>query len=123
VGTRELPAFYCTTSGLSLTHQVDTPQEAARIVRARLAQGLGGLVLAQPVPENAALDRAEVERHLAQALAEASHQGVQGKSVTPFLLERLRAATGDRALEANLALLERNARFAGQTAAWITSSS
>jgi pseudouridine-5'-phosphate glycosidase len=123
VGTRELPAFYCVTSGLSLTHHVDTPQAAAQIVCARLAQGLGGMVLAQPVPEDVALDRPEVERHLAEALAEASRRGVQGKQVTPFLLERLRRATGDRALKANVALLERNAGFAGQTAAWITSSS
>jgi pseudouridine-5'-phosphate glycosidase len=41
---------------------------------------------------------------------------VTGKAVTPFLLAALAEETGGRSLEANLALLEDNARVAAGTA-------
>jgi pseudouridine-5'-phosphate glycosidase len=39
---------------------------------------------------------------------------VRGKAVTPFLLSCLAERTGGVSLEANLALLESNARLAGE---------
>jgi pseudouridine-5'-phosphate glycosidase len=58
-----------------------------------------------------------VEAAVASALEEARLRGVRGKAVTPFLLERVARATGGRTRRANLALLERNAAVAGETAA------
>ncbi|HLL05879.1 MAG TPA: pseudouridine-5'-phosphate glycosidase [Myxococcaceae bacterium] len=116
VGTDELPSFYSRGSGLPLEHRVNDAATAARIVQARLALGQGGLVFAQPPPEEVALPRAEVELHIAAALAEAERQNVRGKAVTPFLLSELARRTGGKSLKANLALLTHNARFAGQLA-------
>jgi pseudouridine-5'-phosphate glycosidase len=116
VGTRELPAFYCTSSGLQLSHSVGSAQQAARVARARFEQAAGGIVFCLPPPTDAALSRDEVEGYLEEALALAKARGVSGKAVTPFLLERLAAATGGRALTANLALLEHNAHFAAELA-------
>ncbi len=64
-----------------------------------------------------ALDPAALEGWIARALAEAAARGVTGKDVTPFLLARLAEASGGRTLAANIALLEHNARLAGQIAA------
>ena len=116
VGTDELPSFYSRGSGLPLEHRVNDAATAALIVQARLALGQGGLVFAQPPPEEVALPRAEVELHIAAALAEAERQNVRGKAVTPFLLSELARRTGGRSLKANLALLTHNARFAGELA-------
>jgi pseudouridine-5'-phosphate glycosidase len=116
VGTDELPSFYSRGSGLPLEHRVNDAATAARIVQARLALGQGGLVFAQPPPEEVALPRAEVELHIAAALAEAERQNVRGKAVTPFLLSELARRTGGKSLKANLALLTNNARFAGELA-------
>jgi pseudouridine-5'-phosphate glycosidase len=116
VGTDELPSFYSRGSGLPLEHRVNDAATAARVVRARLELGQGGVVFAQPPPEEAALPRAEVELHIASALAEAERQGVRGKAVTPFLLSDLARRTGGKSLKANLALLANNARFAGELA-------
>ena len=118
VGTGELPSFYSRSSGLALEHRVEDAASAARIARARFeALGQGGLLFTVPPPEEAALPRAEVELHIAQALAEAERQGVRGKAVTPFLLAELARRTGGKSLQANLALLVNNARFAGALAA------
>jgi pseudouridine-5'-phosphate glycosidase len=68
------------------------------------------------VPPPAPLPRAEVEAAVAEALADCARQGVSGKGVTPHLLAAVARATGGRTRRANLALLERNARVAGEVA-------
>ena len=53
---------------------------------------------------------------VAEAEARAEREGVHGKARTPFLLTALAEITGGRSLQANLALLEDNARVAGLVA-------
>ena len=48
---RPFPAFYLTSSGIPVTWRVDTPAEAAAVLRARLAVGApGAVVVANPLP-------------------------------------------------------------------------
>lgn len=117
VGTNELPGFYTRHTGLLLEHTVADAKEAAEVVRARRALGQGGLVLAVPPPLATALPAKVVERHLRAALALATRRKIAGKAVTPFLLAEMVRRTAGKTLEANLALLENNARFAAQVAA------
>jgi pseudouridine-5'-phosphate glycosidase len=115
--TDELPAFTTRSSGLPLETRVDSPAEAATLVRAHQAIGLpGAVVLAQPVPEADALDRETMETALADATAEARREHIAGKALTPFLLDRIRRATGGRSLRANRSLIVANARLAGEVA-------
>lgn len=115
--TGELPAFYASRSGLSLEHRVEDASQAAALLRThwRLLGRREGVLLCVPPPEP--LPAEEVEAALAGALAEASRRGVAGKAVTPFLLAAVGQATGGRSRTVNLALLEENARVAGQIAA------
>ncbi len=53
---------------------------------------------------------------IAQATAEADAQGVTGKGVTPFLLQRIFELTEGKSLDANIALVRNNARLAAQIA-------
>lgn len=116
VGTDELPGFYTRETGLSLEHSVPNAKLAAEILLARQALEQGGLIFAVPPPVATALPRPEVERHLKAALQVARARKITGKAVTPFLLGEMVRRSGGRTLEANLALLENNARFAGQLA-------
>jgi pseudouridine-5'-phosphate glycosidase len=116
VGTNQLPGFYTRETGLELEHRVDTPEEAAELVRARRDLGQGGLVLALPPPAKTSLKRADVEKHLAAALKLARSKQIEGKAVTPFLLAEMVKRTKGKTLAANLALLEQNARYAAQVA-------
>lgn len=116
-GTREFPAFTCRASGLELESSVDTVEEAVALVAAHRRLGLpGAIVLAQPVPEEAALSSEESDRVLDAALRDAESEGVRGKSITPYLLDRVRLATEGRSLAANRALIVENARLAGRLA-------
>jgi pseudouridine-5'-phosphate glycosidase len=115
--TDRLPGFVTRNTRLPLEHHVDTPEDAAAIVRAHRALGLpGAIVLAQPVPDVASLDEELHERSLAEALREAAELKIEGKALTPFLLERIRCESAGASLRANRALLIENARLAGLVA-------
>jgi pseudouridylate synthase len=115
-GTSELPAFFTATSGIRLEHRVEDAAAAARALRIHwdeLRQPSAVLVC---VPPPAPLPRAEVERALSAALSEAARRKLAGKDLTPFLLSRLAESTGGLTVQANLALLENNARVAAEIA-------
>jgi pseudouridylate synthase len=115
--TETFPAFTTVSSGLTLDWRVETPEEAAEVIRSHRDLGLpGAVVIAQPVNKSVALDRDVMEAALAEGLELAQIRGITGKGVTPFLLGHLRQATGGRSLEANRALIIDNARLAGQVA-------
>ena len=79
--------------------------------------GLGtGVLVANPVPERDEMPREIYEGSLTQTLADAAREGVRGRAVTPFLLERMRVLTGDRSVATNRALLLDNARVAAELA-------
>ena len=74
-------------------------------------------MIANPVPETHALDRALMDGVIRDAVAEAQDRGIRGKAVTPFLLARIVEATGGRSLETNVALVLNNGRLAARLAA------
>jgi pseudouridine-5'-phosphate glycosidase len=74
------------------------------------------LVFAVPPPTKTALRKSEVEKHVRAALALAKRKKIEGKAVTPFLLGEMVRRTKGKALAANLALLENNARTAAKIA-------
>lgn len=110
-GTDRFPAFYVPDSGFDAPARADTPAEAAAIVRAQLDLGLGGCVIANPIPSERALVGAAIEATIVEALAEADRLGIRGKDVTPFMLAELNRRTEGRSLEANVALIKHNARL------------
>jgi pseudouridine-5'-phosphate glycosidase len=116
-GTRRFPAFYTRDSGHPLSVFVDDVPTLARLVRAhwRMHPQVGVLI-ANPIPAEHALDPAFVEQGIARALDEAKAQGVRGKALTPFLLQRLDHLTDGKSVEANVALAENNARLGAELA-------
>jgi pseudouridine-5'-phosphate glycosidase len=116
-GTDRFPAFYNRDSGLPVDVRADSPEEVAALFRAQRELGLpGGMLVTVPVPEEAELPRDEMDAAIAQALEDADRQGIKGRELTPFLLARVSALTGEASLRANLALLENNARIGAQIA-------
>ncbi|WP_028067035.1 pseudouridine-5'-phosphate glycosidase [Solirubrobacter soli] len=114
--TDTFPAFYLTSSGLPVPWRVDSPAEAADVLRARLAVGApGGVVVANPLDEQ--MDPDLHERTLVEGLAAAAEAGVRGRDVTPFVLERFHSETHGESLRANVRLVLRNAALAAEIAA------
>ncbi|MBY0492362.1 MAG: pseudouridine-5'-phosphate glycosidase [Gemmatimonadaceae bacterium] len=116
-GTDELPGFFSTTTGLRLTARLDTPAEIAAAWRAHRALGrTSAMLVVQPPPAAHAVPVEIVERATQAAVAAAAAAGVRGAAVTPFLLADIQQRTNGQSVTANLALLEANARLAGEIA-------
>jgi len=110
VGQPGFPAFFTRESGFPADFQLDTPEQQARFIRTKWQLGLtGGVVLGNPVPEASAMKNEEIDGIIEEALRAADAQGVKGKALTPFLLDRIVNLTGGRSLATNIALVKHNA--------------
>lgn len=114
--TDELPAFYVRSSGRLVPHRVDEPAQVAAIARAQWTCGLGGLVVACPIPAGYAMNPEPLAAAIDEALRLAREQGIHGSDITPFLLSHVARVTCGASIEANIALLVNNARWAARFA-------
>jgi pseudouridylate synthase len=120
LGAEEFPAFYSRSSGHASPLGVDSPEQAAAVLRAKWELcdvQPGGVLLANPIPHEAEIPAAEITPHIEAALADMARLGISGKAATPYLLGRITEITGGRSLVANIALVKNNAAVAAQVAA------
>lgn len=115
-GTDDFPAFWTRSSGFPVDQRLDTPEEVAALIETQMRLGLGGILVANPIRPEDALDPDMIATTIAQAVADADRQGVSRKALTPFLLNRIFELTGGASLTANIALVEHNARVAAEIA-------
>ncbi len=113
----DFPAFWSRRSGLPVPHEVATADEVATVVMGARALGYGGGVLVvTPVPQADEVPYEELQPIIDAAVAEATEAGIRGGAVTPFVIDRIAAATDGRTVAANLALVEHNAAVAAAIA-------
>ncbi|XP_070525905.1 uncharacterized protein [Cardiocondyla obscurior] len=117
--TPEFPAFYCaeTHDKIKAPCRVSTAKEAADIVETQRTLNVKtGILFAVPIPKEYALQPSVVDTAISDALKKASIMHITGKEVTPFLLNELNEITRGQSLEANIALIENNAKVAAEIA-------
>lgn len=115
--TDTLPAFYARSSGLPVDVRIETPEEAAAIIKSAGRLGMThGILIGVPVPAADELDSTVAEQAIAQATIEAEAQGITGKKVTPFILARVAELTDGKSRRANTSFLVNNSRIAGEIA-------
>lgn len=113
----ELPAFYSKRSGLSVDATVNSGKEVADLVKAQRALATeSALLVAVPVPAAAEVPSELLNRVLDEAVKEAEKIRIGGRELTPFLLSRMAGQSGGATLQANIALLENNARVGAEVA-------
>lgn len=114
-GTDEFPAFYTRKSGHKVDYRVDRAEELAATLKAKWDLGLnGGVVVANPIPEEYEMNYVVITKAINDAVIEAEAKGIRGKETTPFLLARVKELTGGDSLESNIALVYNNAKIAAQ---------
>lgn len=116
-GTKELPAFYTSKSRFGVDYQLDTPEEIAEAFYVKQQLGMkGGMLVTNPIPTEFEMPPEVINKAIDQAVKEANEQGVKGKKITPFLLDRIQQITGGDSLNSNIQLVFNNARLAAKTA-------
>lgn len=115
--TKELPAFYTRKSGFKVDYKMDTPEQIAKTLKAKWDVNLkGGVVIANPIPEEFAMDFDTITTAINNAVAEAEEKGIKGKNSTPFLLAKVKDITKGKSLESNIQLVFNNAKLASEIA-------
>ncbi|WP_438025679.1 pseudouridine-5'-phosphate glycosidase [Sorangium sp. So ce233] len=114
--TEDFPAFWARQSGQKVDHRVESAEEAARVIALQFELGMGGILVANPIPESHAVDARAMEAWIEEAIKGAEAEGVSRKDLTPFLLKRIVELTGGKSLIANIALVENNAAVAAEIA-------
>lgn len=115
--TNELADFYTAHSGLQLEYKVDSPLEAAEIIKAKRINHLkGGILISNPIPEEYAMDKKVIDKCIDDAIKEMDKLGIHGKDSTPFLLAKICELTKGDSLESNIRLVLNNAKIGAQIA-------
>ncbi len=115
--SKDFANFYCEDSGYEADYAFQTPEEAAKIIKAKRDFDLtGGILISNPCPKENALSHEYVDSIINRAVKEADESGIKGKDVTPFLLKRVVELTGGKSLETNIDLVINNAILGAEIA-------
>lgn len=115
--TDTLPAFWTSGSDLDIPLRLDSAEEIAAFQKVRDELELeAGLLVANPIPVDDEIPAEIMNGYISAAQAEMTAQGVSGKQVTPFLLQRIFELSNGESLKANIALVKNNARLAADIA-------
>ncbi|NTZ90939.1 pseudouridine-5'-phosphate glycosidase [Agrobacterium tumefaciens] len=116
-GSEEFPAFWSRSSGLASPLSLNSPAAIANFQVTREQLGIdGGMLIANPVPEEDEIPREEMDIYINRAISHAERDDITGKAVTPYLLGDIFRLTDGRSLETNIALVRNNARLAAEIA-------
>lgn len=116
-GTDDFPAFFTRKSGYKADHKLDSAAEIAKAMWLHHQLGTGtGLLIANPIPEAAALTPKFIDGTIADAVREADERGIGRKELTPFLLARINELSKGESLKANIELVKNNATLAAKMA-------
>ena len=120
--TEEFPAFYTRESGFKVNYRMDNSEEIAKMINTKWELGLnGGVLIANPIPEEFSMDKNKIDIAIDKALKKADTKGIKGKDVTPFLLSEIKDITKGSSLEANIKLVLNNAKLAAEIAKYLYS--
>ena len=118
--TEDFPGFYVRKSGYQVDYSINSAANIAEIIRTKEVLGLeGGIVIANPIPEESELDPELIAESIDVAILEAENKGINGKALTPFLLDRIRHITEGKSVLANKQLVYNNASLAAQIASFL----
>lgn len=114
--TNSFPGFYLTDSGYTLEHRVESATEIAEIIKVRtdIATQFKSLIVANPVKVE--MPKARHDEILASGLARAQQDGIEGKAVTPYLLEHFHKASNGESLKINTEIIKSNCALAAEIA-------
>ena len=112
-----LPQFFTRESEYKLNLRLDTPTEIAEMIKTKDELELsGGVLITNPIPEEASMDKKYIDSLIDKAINEANEKHIIGKDVTPFLLAKIVEESGGKSLKANIALVYNNAKVGAQIA-------
>lgn len=107
--TNILPAFYTRTSPYQVDAKMDTPEQIATMLKTKWDLGLnGGVIIANPIPEEDSLDEQVMNAAIDEAINMMKKLKIKGKETTPYLLKTIKNLTNGESLASNIKLVFNN---------------
>lgn len=115
--TDKLPAFFTRESEFNVNYRMDNVSEIAKAIKAKDDLSMkGSIVITNPIPEEYAMDNEYISKVIDDACIEANENGIKGKNITPFLLDKIQKITGGKSLDANIQLVYNNVKLGAKIA-------
>ena len=115
--TDDMPAFYTRTSGFKVDFRLNTPRDIAQLIKTKWDLGfIGGVVIANPIPEQFEMDSDLINTAIEKALIQSKKLNITGKKITPFLLDAIKKITHRKSLASNIELVKNNATIGSRLA-------
>ena len=110
--TKTMPLFYLSKGGPKLDLRADTFEELTSCLKfQRSLFPKEGIVVANPISKKHELDSELHQKALSQGLDQAKKLGIEGKELTPFLLQKMTELTEGKSLQSNKSLILNNAKL------------
>ena len=117
----EIPAFWSRKSGCKPSIQINKLIDIANFIKARDTIGLqGGCLITNPVPKKNEIPITKIKPIIKKAILDGQNQGITGKDLTPFLLNKIFELTDGESLLTNIALIKHNAKIAAKLSKLMT---
>jgi len=115
--TNSFPSFYNSSSPFGIMNRIDEIDKIAEVLHTKWSLGLkGGVLIANPIHKEAEMEYQEIQEAIEIALKELDEKNIQGKSITPYLLGRIKDLTQGKSLDSNIALVKGNVLLAAKIA-------
>lgn len=115
--TNSFPAFYTAETEYPLQVRMDDITSLVNLLKIHWALDMpSGVLIANPISSVDEISADIIEPAIHNALALAAKKQVQGKAITPFLLNEVATATLGKSLQANINLIINNVRLGAMLA-------
>lgn len=116
--TSEMPAYMAIESGIKLPCQMDSVDEVAKAYRIKNELGIDtGMILMNPISPEYAVDAAQMNSVIEEAVECSIKDQIKGKAITEYLMKYLKSKMGADSMDAQKNMIIENAALAAKLAA------
>lgn len=115
--TSEMPAYMAIESGIKLPCQMDSVDEVAKAYRIKNELGIDtGMILMNPISPEYAVDAAQMNSVIEEAVECSIKDQIKGKAITEYLMKYLKSKMGADSMDAQKNMIIENAALAAKLA-------
>ncbi|MBV9575612.1 MAG: pseudouridine-5'-phosphate glycosidase [Gammaproteobacteria bacterium] len=115
--TTVLPAFYTTKTAHALPITINDIATLATFLHIHWQLKMpSGVLIMNPIPTEDEIAADMIEPVIHQALMQAEKAQIQGKAITPYLLNEIAKVTEGKSLQANISLIKNNIKLGAELA-------
>lgn len=116
--TEEMPAYMAIESGIKLPCKMDSVEEVAKAYRIKNELNIqSGMILMNPISKEYAVDGAQMNKVIDEAIENSKRDHIHGKVITEYLMKYVKEKMGSDSMDAQKHMIIDNASLAAKLSA------